>query len=46
MTQHLTTKKYVIEVLQDSDDDQSEDLEYYIKGVIVDLVSIKPAEEE
>ena len=42
----MKTKKYIIEVSQDSDDDESEDLEYYIGGVVVDLVSIEPVDED
>ena len=42
----METKKYIIEVKQDSDDDESDELYYYIKGVIVDLVFIEPVEDE
>jgi len=42
----MKTKKYIIEVLQDDDEDESADIEYYIKGVIVDLVSVEPADED
>ena len=42
----METKKYIIEVKQDSDDDESDELYYYIKGVIVDRVFIEPVEDE